>query len=214
MAAGPYDEVVRRLVTAHKERQALTLTPLLAGRLALSIEVLLDGPGGRASRRGPVWLVPVPSAARAVRERGFDATGSMARHSARLLPPGHAVVVWPVLVQRRGVADQAGLDAADRAANLRGAVRLARGPVRGHRLGGGRLLAEPPPGSPVVLVDDVVTTGSSLAESARVLREGGFTVLGAATVAATRRRGPAPGATRRPCAPGSDRARSGGLRSG
>ena len=40
----------------------------------------------------------------------------------------------------------------------------------------------------MVLVDDLVTSGSSLTEAARVVRSGGGTVLGAATVAATRRR--------------------------
>jgi predicted amidophosphoribosyltransferase len=37
----------------------------------------------------------------------------------------------------------------------------------------------------VVLVDDLVTTGSSLTEAARVLRAARIPVLGAATVAAT-----------------------------
>jgi adenine/guanine phosphoribosyltransferase-like PRPP-binding protein len=37
----------------------------------------------------------------------------------------------------------------------------------------------------VVLVDDLVTTGSSLTEAARALREARIPVLGAATVAAT-----------------------------
>jgi predicted amidophosphoribosyltransferase len=45
--------------------------------------------------------------------------------------------------------------------------------------------------SAAVLVDDLVTTGSSLTEAARVLRRAGITVLGAATVAATVRARPA-----------------------
>jgi adenine/guanine phosphoribosyltransferase-like PRPP-binding protein len=45
----------------------------------------------------------------------------------------------------------------------------------------------------VVLVDDLVTTGSSLTEAARALREARIPVLGAATVAATvRLRSPKP----------------------
>jgi predicted amidophosphoribosyltransferase len=40
-----------------------------------------------------------------------------------------------------------------------------------------------------VLVDDVVTTGATLREAQRALEQAGFTVRGAATVAATRRTG-------------------------
>ena len=40
-----------------------------------------------------------------------------------------------------------------------------------------------------MLVDDLVTTGSSLTEAARVLGRAGVPVLGAATVAATERHG-------------------------
>jgi predicted amidophosphoribosyltransferase len=41
----------------------------------------------------------------------------------------------------------------------------------------------------VVLVDDISTSGASLAEAARALREAGVPVLGAATIAAARVRG-------------------------
>jgi predicted amidophosphoribosyltransferase len=78
------------------------------------------------------------------------------------------------LVQARGVRDQAALDAGERLANVSGGFRLCR-PV--------------PPGA-AVLVDDLVTTGSSLSEAARVLRRAGVPLLGAATVAATERRPP------------------------
>jgi predicted amidophosphoribosyltransferase len=171
VTSAAYDPLLRGLVNAHKERQALGLTPVLGQRLALSVQALLTArhvePGAEVS------LVPVPSAARAVRERGLDATAAMARAAARRLRPRYRVGVATVLVQTAGVRDQSGLDARARQANLAGGFRL-----RGRR-----------PDRPVVLVDDLVTTGSSLTEAARVLRRAGVTVLGAATVAATMRRG-------------------------
>ena len=170
MACCTYDALLSHLVTAHKDHGALGLAPVLAGRLALSVHALLLGGGWE----GPVVLVPVPSAAAAVRRRGYDATATLARLAARQLRPTHRVQVRILLAQRRGVRDQAGLDAAERSANLAGALRLRRGPVRGWSDGAG-----------MVLVDDVVTTGSSLAEAARALQAAGLAVLGAATVAAT-----------------------------
>ncbi|MES9535697.1 phosphoribosyltransferase family protein, partial [Actinomadura sp. NPDC000600] len=76
--------------------------------------------------------------------------------------------------QRGRVADQAGLSAKERAANLKGAVEV-RADVAGRRL---------------VLVDDVVTTGASLAEAARALRAAGGEVTAAAAIAATPRHRP------------------------
>ncbi len=49
-------------------------------------------------------------------------------------------------------------------------------------------------GHRILLIDDVVTTGATLREAARVLREGGAEVVGAAVVASTERRFAAAGA--------------------
>jgi predicted amidophosphoribosyltransferase len=78
-----------------------------------------------------------------------------------------------LLVQARDVQDQAGLGTAARTINLAGALRARR------RLDG----------LDVVVVDDVVTTGATLAEAARALTAAGARVRGAAVVAMTVLRG-------------------------
>jgi ComF family protein len=174
VSSSPYDRLLRRVINAHKERQALILTRFLAERLALSVQTLLVKQI-YTTRVNKIILVPVPSAARAVRQRGFDATYAMARLAARRLRVRYSVTVRSALAQAREVADQAGLGARARQQNLAGAFRLRR-PLRTD--------------AAVIVVDDLVTTGSSLTEGARVLRKAGIQVLGAATVAATLRRPP------------------------
>ncbi|MFF5442656.1 ComF family protein [Streptomyces achromogenes] len=183
-AVAPYAAEVRALLLAHKERGALALAAALGVALARAVRAGLgsgtedtgglgaDGLGvggaegagaGVAGRswREPLLLVPVPSARWAVRARGHDPVRRMALAAAReLRRTGTPARVAAVLRQRRAVADQAGLDAPGRLANLAGALEVTAG--------GGRLLGD---GRRVVLVDDLMTTGASLAEAARALRE-------------------------------------------
>ncbi|MFF7752419.1 ComF family protein [Streptomyces sp. NPDC007971] len=181
-AAAPYALQVRQLLLAHKERGALALTGALGAALAGAVRAGL-GPAGRGGGRavptgpGTVLLVPVPSARWAVRARGHDPVRRMARAAAgELRRTGTPARVVAVLRQRRAVADQAGLDARRRLENLAGALEVTAG--------GARLLTE----GRVVLVDDLITTGASLAEAARALREaaishrdGGTAVYGRGT---------------------------------
>ena len=79
--------------------------------------------------------------------------------------------VAQALTYSRVTADQAGLDSAERAVNLSGAFQLRTG----------RLL----PGRDAIVVDDILTTGATVAEAVRVLSEAGFRPVGIAVVAAT-----------------------------
>lgn len=108
----------------------------------------------------PVLLVPVPSARRAVRARGHDPARRIALAAAgELRRAGMPARVAAVLRQRRRVTDQSGLNSRQRMDNLAGALTVVPG--------AGRLLAE----GLVVLVDDLMTTGASLTEAARAVRE-------------------------------------------
>ncbi|MBC7373551.1 MAG: ComF family protein [Frankiales bacterium] len=155
VAAAVYAGTVRTLLLAHKERGRTTLAGPLGALLAAAVAG--HGPG--------VVLVPVPSSPAAVRARGHD----HARRLAAVAGRRARLPVAALLVGVRAVADQSGLDAQGRADNLAGALAARRTPS----------------GLAVVIVDDVVTTGATLAEAARALRAAGAEVRGAAVVAAT-----------------------------
>nr|WP_328956617.1 ComF family protein [Kitasatospora purpeofusca] len=188
-AAAPYDGPVRRLLLAHKERGALGLAGPLGDTLARAVRSALGPCPGPA----PLLLVPVPSARAAVRARGHDPTLRLARAAAGALRrEGLDARALPLLRHARPVADQAGLSAAERHRNLRGALTV-RPPGRFRRPDRPDRPGRPgPTGYRTVLVDDLVTTGASLVEATRALSAAGLPPAAAATVAAAvPRRAPA-----------------------
>ena len=104
--------------------------------------------------------VPVPTSRAAFRRRGYAPVALIGRRAglptADLLRPAGTV------------RDQRGLARDERRRNVAGSLAARRGAA-----------------GEVVLVDDVVTTGATLQEAARALREAGCRVRGAVTVAAT-----------------------------
>ncbi|MGC3952746.1 MAG: phosphoribosyltransferase family protein [Propionicimonas sp.] len=169
VAAGPYLDVLRRVLLAAKERQALTQLPVLSRLLARAVADLLL----RESPRLPVVLVPVPSVRARVIERGIDLTATLAAGAARRLARcGVEIRVDRAVRLAREPDDQASLGRWDRLANAQGAYRCVR-----------------PLGGSVIVVDDVVTTGATLVGVAAALRAAGCVPYGAATVAQTPRRG-------------------------
>nr|WP_193560352.1 phosphoribosyltransferase family protein [Tsukamurella conjunctivitidis] len=160
---GRYDGARRRAVLQLKERGRGDLSVPLGRALAHAV-LRLRAWGELA---GDVVLVPAPTTAWAARRRGGDVVTAVCRAAARTAEPACPVTVAPVL-RAVGAAESVGLSASARAANVRGAVRV-------------RSL---PPAGTVVLVDDVVTTGATLAESVAALARRGVPVAAALTLAA------------------------------
>ncbi len=149
-----YETVVRRVILSFKEQHrtdaAAHLAPALAAALLASADAAAE-------------VVAVPTSRAAYRRRGYDPVRLVLRKAG----------CRPVRVLRvsRRTSAQKALGAAERAANLRGAL-AARGSLAGRRF---------------LLVDDILTTGATLDEAARAISEAGGTVLGAATIAFTPR---------------------------
>jgi ComF family protein len=108
--------------------------------------------------------VPVPLDRARERERGFNQAALLARRIARRL----AIPTRPRWLTRvRATLPQSDLPATARRANVRGAFRASRDVAGRH----------------VLLVDDILTTGATLGECTRALREGGARRVGVLTVA-------------------------------
>lgn len=176
-ATAAYDGTVKELVLGLKERRLLGLARPLGDLLALAV---LEAAAPYTGSGLPLVLVPVPSRPSSVRARGLDSTAAITTRASRLLGQhGLDVRSASLLRTRAGLLDQAGLDAAARAANLAGSMTC---PAPGLR----RLARRVPRGL-VVVCDDVLTTGSTAREAQRALEAVGLSVVAVAAVAATRR---------------------------
>ena len=144
---GSYDGALRRLVVAHKDQDRADAAPILAALLSDVVEIALAG------LAAPL-LVPIPSSAASRRVRGREPLLDLAR---RMALPAPAPMVPALRVARR-VRDQAGLGRLERSVKLAGSMVIVAG------------VEEFLDGADVVLLDDVVTTGATLAEGARALR--------------------------------------------
>ncbi|REJ06664.1 ComF family protein [Microbacterium bovistercoris] len=157
-AAHEFGGVVARCIRRVKEDGQTLLLPPMGAALRAAIPNDWNG----------ALFVPVPTSRAAFRRRGYRVPELLLRAAGR--SPQR------MLVSTGSRTDQRGLGRAARAHNVRGSMRV-RHP----------LLAPVGQGAEVVIVDDVVTTGATIDEAARVLRRAGFRVIGAVALAATPR---------------------------
>ncbi|AZG48450.1 ComF family protein [Gordonia insulae] len=166
-ALGRYRGAYRDSLIALKEHGRRDLRAPLGRALAGALCTLAGW--GELPDRDLLTLVPAPTRRASARRRGGDPVAAIARVAAADLGP--RVRVPDLLVTSTWARDSAGLDARHRVRNLAGAIRVRRTRSLRHD-----------PGA-VVLIDDVLTTGATAAESARVLASVGITVHAVVVVA-------------------------------
>jgi predicted amidophosphoribosyltransferase len=180
-AGGPYRRELSQAVLAFKNHGRTELAPVLAVALAAA----LDAAAERAGRPTGAVLVQVPARGISRRRRGYDPLQLLLSRLERqgllpaglqLLPvvrpvgPGKRLMRWPSRWPSPGGQKSLGRTARQR--NVAGSMAV---PPRYVPLIAGR---------GCLLVDDVLTTGSTMAELARALRAAGGVPLGGAVLAA------------------------------
>jgi ComF family protein len=158
-----YDKNSRRLVLSLKHGDRTHLARALGGWMQRAGADILDGAD---------LIVPVPLHWTRLFTRRYNQAGLLAHavHAA-----GGPPVAPDWLVRRRRTPSQGRLGPLARARNVRGAFQLRPGrSVQGKRL---------------VIVDDVLTTGATVEECARVLRRAGAEWVGVLTLARALRAG-------------------------
>ena len=147
-----YSDETSKLLVSIKDKGQFSLVAELAQMLRPVIENL---PASESIR----YLVPAPSSPENFSKRGFHPMLLLAQAVASRHP---SLSVLNCLRFSRRVKDQVGLTESERIANLSFSMKLNQSVT----------------GRVCYLVDDVVTTGATALEAARVLRLGGATLAG------------------------------------
>jgi ComF family protein len=163
-ACGAYDGELRELIHLLKYEQVTPAAKFLGQMLAQAIRKL-------DIAAGPVLVVPVPLHRAKRRQRGFNQAELIAHAALRngVLPK--ARITNNILERTRPTVSQIGLTRSKRAENVRGAFRVKHlNQVAGQN---------------ILLIDDVLTTGTTANECARILKKAGAGSVWVATVART-----------------------------
>lgn len=169
-ALGPYSDVRRNVILQMKEYNNRAVRPYIAAVVAAGLDHLRV----RGELPESFALVPAPTRDRSARLRGGDPIAGLCAEAARILsaaPHSPAVAAAPAVRVRSKAPDQSRLSADERWKNMRRAVEV--------RAGTETVLA----GLPVVIVDDVITTGSTMAATVEKLQVAGAVVRGGLVLA-------------------------------
>ncbi len=163
VSVAQYRDEVRAVLLAYKEDGQREAGKVLT-------EALLQARRG-ISNYSVCTFVPIPSNPKSVRRRGRDFMLDLCNQVA--IQSGDKVL--SIIKVNRDVQDQSKLSEKERSQNLVGAFDCAPKNLK--------LLAK----FPIILVDDLLTTGATLREAQRALRQRGVIPIGAITAAHTAR---------------------------
>jgi len=161
ISAIEYSPIASRVLLRAKEANQVAADQLLINAIDHSLQHFIKNYGTGS-------LVAIPSRRSATRKRGRDFMKEIARSVGNL----ESLKTLEILQHQRAVRDQSQLNSQERSTNITGAFTALNN------------LAKPAhPGNtePLIIVDDLVTTGATLAEAIRALQTAGFNVLGAVT---------------------------------
>lgn len=142
-----YEQPVIWLIQQLKFQEKLSYARLLGNLFVRELIQLAD-------EDKPQCILPVPLFERRLRERGFNQSIELARPVAKHLA---VPIMLNDVVRLSATPPQTGMNAKARKKNIRGAFAVARPLSFEH----------------ITIVDDVVTTGSTVNELARVLKQAG-----------------------------------------
>jgi ComF family protein len=161
VAYGAYEGALRDLIHLFKYQKTKPAGKLLGSLLhhAVATMELPDS----------LVVVPVPLWSGKRQARGFNQAEAIARAFFRFQTAGSIQLDTAILVRTRETASQTGLTRHQRRANVRGAFAVAK--------------PEKVKDRSILIVDDVMTTGTTASECARVLRRAGAKEVFVATIA-------------------------------
>lgn len=159
-----YSGPVVQLIQKFKFGEALILSKLLADMI---VNRMSD-----CNHTLPDALIAVPLHPARLKQRGFNQSLELAKHISKAL---NIPIYNSLLIRTRATPKQSGLNRKARERNIKGAFKV-------QACNNKVVLAE----KHLAIVDDVITTGSTVREAAKVLKRAGFTRISVVAVAKTR----------------------------